>query len=1566
MRALNSKTIRSWSSPSPREERTGRGLGRGAVYLSSVHEGGEGIVYLPLSNGWNQNILKSFLKFKSAIHIFTLLSFLSFSIPRAHAQPPAFPGAQGFGAYATGGRGGTVYHVTSLNDSGAGSFRDAVSQSKRIIVFDVGGYIVLNSAVSCANNLTIAGQTAPGDGIGIMGHEVSFSAKTNEIVRFLRIRPGSIAGSTEDAINCGDGTNMIFDHISLEFAPYNNLDAHGNVGANQITVQNSIFADPIGQQFNAHTEALKNTFSWCYNILSSAHNRNPLAKVNTIFINNVIYNFQAGYTVADTSGHFTHDIINNYFIAGPSTSSPGDDFFQMDSNQQIYSAGNLLDSDRNGALGGSSTAPGSVVALSSPWSPVTATIPTFPVATAYKNAVSISGTLPRDQVDKLVLTDVTSRGSSGQMWTTQTATGLGNSGYGAINGGVPLVDTDGDGLPDIWETAVGLNPNNASDGATINADGYSQLEEYFNWLALPHAIVPTNVPTDIDLWLYTLGFTNGATYALSNFTNCTVTITNNHIAHFIPAANFTGLAGFTFNVVDNTGASFTNNFGLLVTAVHVPQNLVWRGDGLTNTWNTTNFNWFNGDSLVAFSAGDTVTFDDSGSDNPAITLPGSVAPASMIVNASQDYTFIGNGLITGSMSLTKSGTGNLILNTTNGYSGGTVMNGGTLTLGNASAIGGSSLTFNGGILSLTGAGGPATYNNAVTLNAPMTLLTPGSGNNNQALGGAITGSANLSINTASGGTFSARGSLTGYSGTILLTSPGNFRFQGSSGSASTAFDLGTNGAIMFARDGGTITLGSLSGAANTFLRGAGSTAASTTYIIGGNNSSTTFAGTITNGNVSGVSEPTAITKNGTGTWTLTGTNNYTGTTTVSNGTLVISSNNGPSPVTVASGGTLTGTGPIGGLVTVNTSGKFAPGLGGGTTTVGSLTLNGASLLFDLANVTSVGNGVNDLISLTGGALTLTGITAVMPNFLNGTLTNGTYTLINGGTSVSGGPANLVLSGSAGGRQTFTFDTTTSPGSLILNVGGSPAASLVWQGTNGNNWDTTTTNWLHAGIADKFFSLDAVTFDDTSTNGNVNIIGIVQPGVITVTNSTLAYSFGAGQIGGTTKFLKSGNGTATLNTANTYTGGTIITGGTLVTVTNSTLGSGPVTLAGGTLVSSGGNLSNALICLGSGGLIGNNVNNFTFVSPVSGNGTLTLTPMGKLITIQSDFSGFTGTVTLTGSGSLRFNPPGNLIWGNSNALFDAGASGSIKNRSLNPITVYLGALAGASGSQLQGSDQTNNPGSIDTYIVGNLNTNTAFAGSIQDGSTHLVALQKIGNSTLTLSGNNPYTAGTTVAAGTLLVNNSTGSATGPGVVNVTTGATLGGNGIIAGTVTIAASGTLSPGNVNTIGILTLNSDLSMDDASVLQFKLDTTSDQVIVGGDLTLGGTLNLTNLGALHPGSYTLFTYARTLTLGNLLFGALPPGYFYSLNTSTAGQVNLIVSRPQFLTAQSINGALTLTGSGGNPGGPYYILTSTNLAAPLINWTPIATNSFDSLGNFAFTNSINAAQSQQFYLLQTP
>jgi hypothetical protein len=400
----------------------------------------------------------------------------------------AFPGALGFGQVATGGRGGTVVHVTNLNDSGTGSFRDAVSAGHRIVVFDVGGYVTLSSAVSVSSDLTIAGQTAPGDGIGMMGREVSFSGSANVIVRYVRFRQGSLdPDSSKSGINLLNTTTMIFDHVSIEFAQWNNIDA---VGAKSVTVQYSISADPIGQQFAAHTET--GPYTWVNNLFANAHNRCPLAKANTQYVGNVVYNYQAGYTAGNSSGTFSHDVVGNYFIAGPSTTSASNAFFQVN-NQSIFNSANYLDDNKDGTLNGSALGnPGGATALTAPWSSATASLPSNTAAAAYAAVIAGVGASQhypptpgaRDQVDTLVVADVTSLGKSGSLWTSQTATGLGNSGYGTLAGGTAPTDTDGDGMPDAWETRYGLDPSSAADAnGDFDHTGYTNVEKYINGLA---------------------------------------------------------------------------------------------------------------------------------------------------------------------------------------------------------------------------------------------------------------------------------------------------------------------------------------------------------------------------------------------------------------------------------------------------------------------------------------------------------------------------------------------------------------------------------------------------------------------------------------------------------------------------------------------------------------------------------------------------------------------------------------------------------------------------------------------------------------------------------------------------------------------------------------------------------------------------------------------------------------------------------------------------------------------------------------------------------------------------
>lgn len=217
----------------------------------------------------------------------------------------AFPGAVGFGSVATGGTGGTVYTVTNLDDSGTGSFRDAVSESGRIVNFDVSGYIQLESAVSLSSDLTINGSTAPAPGVGIMAGEVSASDQDNIIIVNMRFRQGSLdSDSGKSAFNMGGGSNIILDHCSVAYGQWDSIDAVSTVN---LTVSNSIIAFPIGQQFGAHVEGGPATFFG--NLWVDIHNRQPLAKANTQYINNVIYNYQAAYT---TAGKYPTDHTNPF------------------------------------------------------------------------------------------------------------------------------------------------------------------------------------------------------------------------------------------------------------------------------------------------------------------------------------------------------------------------------------------------------------------------------------------------------------------------------------------------------------------------------------------------------------------------------------------------------------------------------------------------------------------------------------------------------------------------------------------------------------------------------------------------------------------------------------------------------------------------------------------------------------------------------------------------------------------------------------------------------------------------------------------------------------------------------------------------------------------------------------------------------------------------------------------------------------------------------------------------------------------------------------------------------
>jgi hypothetical protein len=422
------------------------------------------------------------MRFKNPTRLAVACALALAALP-GFGQVPAFPGAVGFGANATGGRGGAIVHVTNLNDAGAGSFRDAVNVPNRIVVFDVGGYIVIKSPVSVQGNITIAGQTAPGDGVGIMGGELSLSNKSNIIVRGLRVRQGNLDPLTgKSAVAAAKTTNFILDHCSIEYGQWDSFDA---VKAVNFTVQNTIIANPIGQQFGAHVEGGPSTFY--RNLWVNGHNRQPLSKDNTQFINNVVYDYQAGYTVGNTGGYFSHDLVNNYFVAGPGTSTTSNYYYQVNNKQTIYAVGNFADTNRDGTLNGSAqNKVGSSIPSATPWAPTTNAIPAQTAADAYFNVTASAGVWPRDAVDQLTVDDTLSVGTRGSLTKNQANTGLPNLGYGILNGGAPLPDLNGDGIPDYWALANGISTNDpAAASAPFGTSAYTNIEAYANSLILP-------------------------------------------------------------------------------------------------------------------------------------------------------------------------------------------------------------------------------------------------------------------------------------------------------------------------------------------------------------------------------------------------------------------------------------------------------------------------------------------------------------------------------------------------------------------------------------------------------------------------------------------------------------------------------------------------------------------------------------------------------------------------------------------------------------------------------------------------------------------------------------------------------------------------------------------------------------------------------------------------------------------------------------------------------------------------------------------------------------------------
>ena len=467
----------------------------------------------------------------SAFMLVSLITVFDTSEVSAANTLPAFPGAEGGGMYATGGRGGQVVHVTNLNDSGSGSFRDAVGTSNRIVVFDVGGTITLKSDVVVKGNVTILGQTAPGGaGITLKNGKIGMGGD-NIIVRYISSRPGEKGSGDYDAWGGSNGSNSIIDHCSIGWANDEQFGLYSNnmnqtvqytiIGPSDCVSYHSKGAHGFGVMFG------KGENSWHHNLICHSLSRNFRGKVVGTyamdFVNNVIYDW-GSQTAYGTFGH--ENYVNNYLKAGPSTKG-GYNFINISSgtapeNYKFYLTGNKMVNPDNSVMSkqtnnnwsgfnfGSAGYDEAYYRSNSHY-PINVNGVNVSVAqnpesadAAYSNVLAYAGSginaASRPKIDKQVIEETrTGTGSltGGRDFSTVTDSavldaitkyGIKHMDYNSYypsSSSKQIVDSDNDGMPDSWETARGLNPNSASDATgDYQGKGYNNIEYYSHDLTI--------------------------------------------------------------------------------------------------------------------------------------------------------------------------------------------------------------------------------------------------------------------------------------------------------------------------------------------------------------------------------------------------------------------------------------------------------------------------------------------------------------------------------------------------------------------------------------------------------------------------------------------------------------------------------------------------------------------------------------------------------------------------------------------------------------------------------------------------------------------------------------------------------------------------------------------------------------------------------------------------------------------------------------------------------------------------------------------------------------------------
>jgi hypothetical protein len=450
------------------------------------------------------------------------------------AKVPAFPGAEGGGMYSFGGRGGRVIVVTSLNDEGPGTLRDACEQAgPRVVVFNVAGIIHLDSRIRVrAPYISIEGQSAPGDGICISG--ATFAVDTHDVViRFLRFRRGETnVANRDDSLGGNPIGNIIIDHVSASWGLDENLSMYRHMYGGEyhslgagtrathtnaqklptcnITIQWSISSEALNTYNHAFGSTIGGRNSTFHHDLWACNTgRNPSIGMNYEFnaINNVIFNWRHR-TMDGGDNTSLVNVINNYYKPGPITDTTkpiGHRIVKPEAMRgknaprlygKYYVAGNVVEGDdavtKDNWDGGVQFADANEAIVGEPKDLIAAVrvdkpFPMAPVTIqsakdAYDAVLASAGaTLPkRDPVDTRIIEEV----RTGKVPYDQgIITDIKQVGGYPEYKGEPYKDNDHDGMPDEWETAHGLNPNDALDASKDSGDGYTNIEKFLNSLA---------------------------------------------------------------------------------------------------------------------------------------------------------------------------------------------------------------------------------------------------------------------------------------------------------------------------------------------------------------------------------------------------------------------------------------------------------------------------------------------------------------------------------------------------------------------------------------------------------------------------------------------------------------------------------------------------------------------------------------------------------------------------------------------------------------------------------------------------------------------------------------------------------------------------------------------------------------------------------------------------------------------------------------------------------------------------------------------------------------------------